>query len=547
MRRVYESADIVLSWLGPNDWSLAFSTIITLAIEITQCEDEQQEFSELGWMEKYPELCEGGDENSNGDIQVSFDAVTELLDNSYWQRVWIFQEVVLATRLFLVGTGDSSLEWIFLRGVWSKLESSIDTINNTLRRKPNYVSTDVWQTITSCQQTWSRIGLITVVRNSRQHETRIRLEKKRDSWLLSTYGGGFKASDPKDHIYGLLGITELDIIPDYSTHKNVSDVYTEYVVAWLESMREPGIPHGDFQPLYFLNKAGIGLFGLTVGFPTWAPNFFENSKNPMPHNPAATAGFANKDFFKSCEDAYSYICSESKSLFVRGVRLEHIVTVSNAPGKETWDNGELLDFVLDFMSRHPVYVSGTPPLQVFYRLVNRDPTSSINHSVISHGLAFLAVLCSLDKEHSYSVNLAIRKFLGLVPENFDQRIIQKLFPEVDPKQYGFQESLESYFEQHCGPSFDELMWRIWLNLRMVTSWRFIESTNGYLGLSPVGTKPGDIICVLMDCDIPVVLRKAPEGEHYLFVGTTFVVGFMDGEAVEFINDGRSQPEWLELR
>ena len=86
MRRVYESADLVLSWLGPNDWSLAFSTIHTLANEIAECEDEQT-FAELGWMKKYPELCEGGDENSNQDIKVSFEAVSELLSNSYWQRV----------------------------------------------------------------------------------------------------------------------------------------------------------------------------------------------------------------------------------------------------------------------------------------------------------------------------------------------------------------------------------------------------------------------------------------------------------------------------
>jgi hypothetical protein len=61
MRRVYESADLVFSWLGLNDWSLAFSTINTLAMEIRQCEDEQT-FSELTWMKKYPELCEAGNE-----------------------------------------------------------------------------------------------------------------------------------------------------------------------------------------------------------------------------------------------------------------------------------------------------------------------------------------------------------------------------------------------------------------------------------------------------------------------------------------------------
>jgi hypothetical protein len=286
--------------------------------------------------------------------------------------------------------------------------------------------------------------------------------------LISTYGGEFEASDPKDHIYGLLGITELDITPDYSTHKSVSDVYTEYVVAWLEFMREPGIP--KFHPLYCLKKAGIGLFGRTVGFPTWAPNFFENSKKRKLPNPSATAGFASREVFEGGEDTYPYIRSQIKSLFVRGARLEHIVTVSNAPGKEMLDNGEILDFVQDFISRHPLYVSGIPPLQAFYRLMNRDPSSSVNHSVISNALAFQEVLLLCPPNQGPNpLHLAIRKFLGLTPGNFDEQIIQKLFPEVDPKRYGFQESLEYFLEQYNSPSLEEFRWRFCLNLGTVTS------------------------------------------------------------------------------
>jgi hypothetical protein len=118
--------------------------------------------------------------------------------------------------------------------------------------------------------------------SSRRYETTTGLKKKLDSRILSTYGGELKAFDPKDHIYGLLGITELEIIPDYSTHKSVPDVYTEYVVAWLEVQRNPNSPYDKLNLLYFLKKARSGLFGRTVGFPTWAPNYFENSKHPTP-------------------------------------------------------------------------------------------------------------------------------------------------------------------------------------------------------------------------------------------------------------------------
>jgi hypothetical protein len=78
-------------------------------------------------------------------------------------------------------------------------------------------------------------------------------------------------------------------------------------------------------------------------------------------------------------------------------------------------------------------------------------------------------------------------------------------------------------------------------------WRFVEIISGYLGLSTSGTLPGDIMVVLNQRDVPVVLRKSPNENCYGFIGTIFVVGLMDGEAVEFTKDGQSQPQWFGLR
>jgi hypothetical protein len=84
-------------------------------------------------------------------------------------------------------------------------------------------------------------------------------------------------------------------------------------------------------------------------------------------------------------------------------------------------------------------------------------------------------------------------------------------------------------------------------IKIHLSWRFIETTSGYLGISPAGTEPGYIICVLKECDVPVVLRKVPEEDCYNLIGTTFIVGLMDGEAAEIIKRGAIEPQWFELR
>jgi len=41
--------------------------------------------------------------------------------------------------------------------------------------------------------------------------------------------------------------------------------------------------------------------------------------------------------------------------------------------------------------------------------------------------------------------------------------------------------------------------------------------------------PGDIICVFLGCEKPVVLRPEPEG-HFLLVGDSFVYGLNDTRA-----------------
>lgn len=53
--------------------------------------------------------------------------------------------------------------------------------------------------------------------------------------------------------------------------------------------------------------------------------------------------------------------------------------------------------------------------------------------------------------------------------------------------------------------------------------------NGYIGAVPHNTQSGDFICVLFGCSVPVVVRK--RGQEYLFIGESYLHGFMDAEAL----------------
>ncbi|CAM1503287.1 Fc.00g080630.m01.CDS01 [Cosmosporella sp. VM-42] len=64
----------------------------------------------------------------------------------------------------------------------------------------------------------------------------------------------------------------------------------------------------------------------------------------------------------------------------------------------------------------------------------------------------------------------------------------------------------------------------------------IETGDGRIGLGPLDTQPGDIICILFGCSWPIVLRRvtdqtSSDQKHYTVVGSALVPGLMVGEGV----------------
>lgn len=59
--------------------------------------------------------------------------------------------------------------------------------------------------------------------------------------------------------------------------------------------------------------------------------------------------------------------------------------------------------------------------------------------------------------------------------------------------------------------------------------RMAITHDGQLALVPEHAEVDDIICVLLGCSVPVVLRRVQD--HYVFIGECFVAGIMQGELV----------------
>jgi hypothetical protein len=59
-----------------------------------------------------------------------------------------------------------------------------------------------------------------------------------------------------------------------------------------------------------------------------------------------------------------------------------------------------------------------------------------------------------------------------------------------------------------------------------------------LGLASFSAHPGDIVCIIYGCTVPVLLRERPDKDGFTFIGECYVHGMMDGEVTLYVK--RSQ-------
>jgi len=70
--------------------------------------------------------------------------------------------------------------------------------------------------------------------------------------------------------------------------------------------------------------------------------------------------------------------------------------------------------------------------------------------------------------------------------------------------------------------------------------RFVTMETGHFGMAPNVVRQGDEVFVVVGCSIPVILRKRDGGEKYEVVGECYVDGFMKGEGMEDIDVGKRE-------
>ncbi|KAI4944600.1 hypothetical protein J4E91_008604 [Alternaria rosae] len=77
-----------------------------------------------------------------------------------------------------------------------------------------------------------------------------------------------------------------------------------------------------------------------------------------------------------------------------------------------------------------------------------------------------------------------------------------------------------------------------------SNFKCFVSTIGFMGLAIPNAQPGDEIVLLFGLEMPFVVRPDAETGHYQLIGECYVLGLMNGEAMEGLEESQVEDIYL---
>jgi hypothetical protein len=513
MREIYSKADLVLSWLGHgiDEIDQAFDILQTIVKETRELGNRP---AGVEWLKNYPSWCVEFETD-----KACLDSIRTFFELPYWQRVWIFQELVLGTRiLFVHGSTNMTYEDLYRANHW--IFFTRQSIDHGKIQKPDFLDTYIWLRLSS-----HYFHVVPILR--------VGLYKNRDAvhdpYVMFYICSALQATDPRDHIYGLLGLGDFEIVPDY--RKDFSSVLQDLVHAWMRNSKK----------LDYLLYAGIGTFdrGSFGSLPSWAPNFSLVSQRQRIELMFFQSGHADQGVFAAATKAPTLIDSV---LQVSALLGPAVVKVYETFPQETWFDGRMYQFAEDYVRHAPSQKRGVHPLKAIFDVIRSmvnelDPVAS-GDPTVRLAIGVLMILVAPPE-----VLPIVESFAQLgVPfdDNFANTFFNVFLPGQSFEKEGFLDKFGSQEYTDRGLKTVKFM-----SEATLANFRFTEMEGGYLGMAPKFSRPGDVVAILKGCKVPLILRK--HKDHYIIIGTSSIPGLMEGEAKELCESGRARFEDIQIR
>ncbi|KAK4654105.1 hypothetical protein QC762_0062110 [Podospora pseudocomata] len=437
--------------------------------------------------------------------QGALNVIAHLVSLPWWSRAWVLQEAILHQRDVLAIYG----EIVVPMGL-------IEDSGAVLPR--HYARGDCckrfWNSLPQAQKATLEKFANTMGQLEGIRQTLNMLKMKQIEMLkyLIDKTRFKEATDPRDKIYGLLGLLSncdepIDLVPDY--HLSANDLYTKVAMQMISYTRSLSIlHHHEFRSSALCSE-------LPSWVPCWGPTY--GSLTPFQIG-ERTANFL------ACPpgpDRIPHLANDTpcpNALVVQGRFISKVSAVTTPASKETTSLFiDLLTFLqtffdIDPFSLHPI--TQEPEEDALARTLLSDQVFEVRYEFKAGQVVF---------SRAYAGDIQMFRLARqiLMAQKMGQTLVLIL-----PNGTVMDDEAKAHVVMHAEENF-------WCaNEGRV----FFRTEEGHFGSGPRETNVGDEVWVVLGSLVPLVLRRATEGEEgRRLVGYAYVHGIMDGEAAPGVN------------
>jgi hypothetical protein len=526
MGTLYSQATSVISWIGPSDETSSCG--IKLLRRLAHVWSERLEGKNPHDQEGLDLDKVSGWDNLWRELEAGLPSLFQLFKRPYWTRVWVFQEMALATRLVcLCGSETFTEKDIFHANLLmlkvSKTPGLVDTATMLMISEGSLIGYAVMQ----------------LLGNTFRNDT---------AQILLT-ARKLQATNPRDHIYGLQALMDTAIKPDYNMSPR--DVYCSFASSWITESRRLDV-------LMFAGLVMSGHDPAAMAMPTWVPNWevITSITEPL---------ISFREFRASVStNAEVRVSPDITTIWPQGVLCDKVrkrIIIDTDP----IDMGlsEMADYFWAMVLNSDInpYPTGTSRLESVFWLIFYQEHSKLHSdmTILSTGVVkFLLFLCTSTRIREMLLQLPAEEFDEQVNgmQDLDSQVMKdflKLWlrferssPYSSTMRLEFQIDRLQHLLERNSTGQDPILQELFFGTaRRMPQLSAFHTTKGYLGYGPQCLAPDDIICVLTGQDCPVILR--PVDSYYILIGECIVIGLMEGEAILEVEDGKAVYQEFEIR
>ncbi|USP76812.1 HET-domain-containing protein [Curvularia clavata] len=477
IRSIYQEAMQVVSWISP----LETKDVIMNTAYLLLLEGREKNFS-TAWLQA---MLRG--DVLSGDFRYLGEIVTIakfFAQDEYWERIWITQEVALA-RKGLVKYKEMEIPhdyFVEFTKMFSELNDDLEWMNRDFGLKHSYI-----------------LGQILEIFRGNYIVRRIAPSAPLLDLLYQNMYK--KATDPRDKVYALLGLSDMapnsheGLTVNYGENWSKRDVYTGVVRAVVHKTSRLDII-GEARPYAKVLDSNRSPDNQEMDVPSWAPDWTAIFLRPLSNRRDSRIGAAglipaNVEFY----DDKNVMKAQGICVGTVGACGRCLPEISLGQGpNEIILCGEILHEWLQLCRSSAGDSTGT--LETFSRTISIGSPASSD----------------------------LQELMAGTDQRFDPS--HPLFP-IAEMAFPFLQR----FTIECRIFiFDSIIDRSCPNL--------------LCGIGPEELQEKDKICVLAGCKYPVALR--PDGNRYRFVSRVYVDDLCDGQAIKGVEMGRYSWDWFEI-